>query len=326
MPFPGLRVCEDDLTIAIRNSAAPNPAILMGLSPVKRFTIADGDLGTSQTIDKIRKLVHEGMTDQLVNRTAIAIVQQAGVQQFNFAGEIQAIYNWVAGNVRFVRDVFGVETLRTAREILTTRAGDCDDINATLLPALLMTVGAHVRLVTISSDPRDPNTFTHIYCEAELPNGQWIPIDSARRNAAFGRGPQHFYRMRRWSLTDSYHEDVGPGHGAQAPSPAGSSRMGLSGYFKDYLGDWEDILGSIAPIVSAAGSATANIINSLQPRFVPSGYAQNPASGQYVPVTPQGTLVASSGQGGIFTSASGTIPNWMLYGGLGLLALLVLRK
>jgi len=36
----------------------------MGLSPVKRFTIADGDLGTSQTIDKIRKLVHDGMTDQ----------------------------------------------------------------------------------------------------------------------------------------------------------------------------------------------------------------------------------------------------------------------
>jgi len=34
-----------------------------------------------------------------------------------------------------------------------------------------MTVGAHVRLVTISSDARDPNTFTHIYCEVEGPRG-----------------------------------------------------------------------------------------------------------------------------------------------------------
>jgi len=298
----------------------------MGLSPVKRFTIADGDLGTAQTIEKIRKLVHDGMTDQLVNRTAIAIVHQAGVQQFDFLGEIRAVYNWVAANVRFVRDVFGVETLRTPREILTTRAGDCDDINATLLPALLMTIGAHVRLVTISSDPGDPNTFTHIYCEVEGPNGQWIPIDAARRNAAFGRGPQNFFRMRRWSLVDNSFEDVS---GAQAAAPAGTARMGLSGYFHDlkgYLGDWEDILGGIAPVISAAGSATASIINSLQPRIVPPGYAQNPATGQLVPVTPQGTLYAQSYPGGISTSASGTIPDWMLYTGLGLAALFLLRK
>lgn len=293
----------------------------MGLSPVKRFTIADGDLGTSQTIEKIRKLVHEGMTDQYINRLAIAIVRQSGAKQFDFTGEIRAIYNWVAGNIRFVRDVFGVETLRTPREILTTRAGDCDDINATLLPALLMTIGCHVRLVTISSDPRDPNTFTHIYCEVEGPRGEWIPLDSARRNPAFGRGPQNFFRMRRWSLTDSSHEDLTAGGQTRSPE-----RMGLSGYFRDHLGDWEDILGSIAPVISAAGSATANIITSLQPRIVPSGFVQNPATGQVIPLTPQGTLVASSGQGGIFTSASGTIPDWMLYGGLGLLALLVLRK
>src|SRR5258708_29536930 len=126
--------CEGDLTLAIRNAAATPNAAVMGLSPVRRFNIADGDLGTSQTIDKIRKLVHDGMTDQLVNRAAIAIVQQAGVQQFDFLGEIRSIYNWVASNIRFVRDVFGVETLRTAREILATTAGDCDAITSIPLP------------------------------------------------------------------------------------------------------------------------------------------------------------------------------------------------
>jgi len=135
----------------------------MGLSPVKRFTIADGDLGTSQTIDKIRKLVHDGMTDQYVNRMAMPSCARPGSPSST-------------SRVRYARSTTGCQQTSalcvtssawrrcaTPREILTTRAGDCDDINATLLPALLMTVGAHVRLVTISSDARDPNTFTHIY-------------------------------------------------------------------------------------------------------------------------------------------------------------------
>ncbi len=295
----------------IPRARSANPALRPVANQVQRFTIADGDLGTAQTIDKIRKLVHDGMTDQLVNRLAISIVQAAGVQQFDFVGEIHALFNWVCANFRFVRDTFGIETLRSVREILQVRAGDCDDINAILLPSLLGAVGVHVRLVTISADPQDPNTFTHIYCEAELPNGQWLPLDAARRNPAFGRGPNFYFRKRVWEILDRRYQDVGQ----------------LSGYFRTGMGDFEDIASGISDILTAGTTGAASIIRSLslpQP-VASSGFAVNPANGQLVPISPQGTLVASSGQGGVNLNAIGSIPNWMLYGALALGVALIMR-
>lgn len=291
-----------------------SPATVLGLSPVRRFTIADGDLGTEQTIARIRKLVHDGMTDQLVNRTAIAILQQSGVPQFDFVGEIRAIYNWVKQNVRFVRDIYNVETLRTAREILLVRGGDCDDINSILLPSLLLTIGANVRLVTISANPEDPRNFSHIYCEVELPDSTWLALDAARVNPAFGRPPNYYFRKRVWSLSDSSYKDM----------------RGLNGYFRDrnYMGDFTDIAKGIADLIGAGGTAAASIIRATGggSQIVPSGFAVNPATGQLVPVNPSGTLFATSAPGGVIASAAGTVPNWLLYGGIGLLALLVLRN
>jgi hypothetical protein len=301
------------LTVRTATLPAAHPrhnAAVMGLAPVQRFTIGDGDQGTAQTIERIRTLVREGMTDQLVNRTAIAIVQRSGVQQFDWLGEIRAIYEWVLGNVRFVRDVFNIETLRTAREILLVRAGDCDDINSILLPSLLSTIGAHVRLVTISANPEDPKAFSHIYCEVELPSGQWLPLDAARRNPAFGRGPQNYFRKRVWSLTEASYRDM----------------RGLGGYFRS-MGDFEDIASGISDLIGAGGTATANIIRALNvPQAVPPGYAQNPVTGQLVPLNPNGSLVATSQPGSVFASASGSIPTWAIYGGIAMLFVMVMKK
>ena len=286
-------------------------AVVLGLAPVQRFTIADGDRGTAQTIAKIRKLVHQGMTDQLVNRVAIGIVR--GVPQFDFAGEVKAVYSWVLANIRFVRDVFNVETLRTAREVLTVQAGDCDDINAVLLPSLLLTIGANVRLITISANPEDPETFSHIYCEVEMPDGGWLPLDCARRDPAFGRGPRYYFRKRAWSLTDSAYRDL----------------RGLGSYFRDFrrLGDFSDIAGSVAQLISAGGTAAANIIRSTTaPQFVPQGYTTNPFTGQVVPLNPAGSVALTSAPGGVLASGSGSIPNWMIYAALGVGALILLKK
>jgi hypothetical protein len=296
-----------------------------GFAPVhqKSFMIGDGDLGTAQTIDHIRRLVHDGMTDQLVNRLAITIVRRSGVAQFDFVGEMWALYTWVLQNIRFVRDTFGVETLRSAREILQVQAGDCDDINGILLPSMLLAIGAHVRLVTISSDPQDPQTFSHIYCEVELPNGQWLPLDAARRDPAFGRGPRHYFRKRVWEILEKKYRDV----------------SGLSGYFRSGMGD--DLTGTVddgsdgfdwsglASVLGAGGTAAGNIIRAVTGQPVAStGFAINPATGQAVPVsvTPQGTFIATSVPGGVQTAAAGTIPTWMLFGALGLGAFLLMRQ
>lgn len=313
----------------VRNATPPQPGVLLGLSPVKHIRLSDGDQGTVETIAQIRKLVHQGMTDQAINRAAIGIVRAAGIQQFDFAGETRALFEWVKNNIRFTRDIAGIETLRTAREILTIRAGDCDDI-VLLLASLLSTVGHNVRLVTISSDPTAPRTFSHIYLEAEMQDGSWIALDSARRNAMFGRGPQRYFRKRIWSLTENDHRDVSGLAGypstqrsAVSTQPRTRTRIRRRRLGDDGGFDW----GSFIPqIIGAGSSAAANIITALNTPQIRPTFTTNPATGLPVGVTPQGTLIANSQPGGVGLSAAGSIPTWMIYGGLGLLAFLVVRK
>jgi len=291
------------------------------LSPVRRMSMPGGDRGTEFTVAKIRELVHQGMTDQLINRQAMAIVHAAGVQAFDFVGEIRVVFDWVRRNIRFFKDIDGVETLRTAREILTIRGGDCDDINAVLLPSLLLTIGHSVRLVTISSDADAPGVFSHIYCEVEI-GGQWVPLDAARRDPAFGKGPRSYFRKRIWSLTEDRYRDVS---GLGSYYAQGRTRSGRRQMRR--LGDFSDILDSIAPVIQNVGTATANIINATNGgiRANVPGFAVNPATGQLVPIGPNGQLVVSSAPGGVFASGAGSIPNWLLYGGMGLGAILLLQ-
>lgn len=291
------------------------------LSPVRRMTMPGGDRGTEFTVAKIRELVHQGMTDQLINRQAMAIVHAAGVQAFDFVGEIRAVFDWVRRSIRFFKDIDGVETLRTAREILTIRGGDCDDINAVLLPSLLLTIGHSVRLVTISSDADVPGVFSHIYCEVEM-GGQWVPLDAARRDPAFGKGPRNYFRKRIWSLTEDRHRDVS---GLGSYYMQGRTRSGRRQMRR--LGDFSDIASGIAELVGSAGSATANIINATNGGIRASipGFAVNPATGQLVPINPQGQLQVSTGPGGVFAAGAGSIPNWLIYSGMGLGAFLLLQ-
>jgi Transglutaminase-like superfamily len=212
--------------------------------------LSDGDAGTAETIDVIRRLVDQGVKDPVVNRTAIAILQAARVRSYDFLGEIRAIYNWVRQNIRFVRDISGKETLRTPREILEVRAGDCDDINAILLPALLGTIGVPTRVVTVASHPAAPDQFSHIYAEAQLAGG-WIALDAARRNPRLGRAPENYFRKRVWMLNSGEYVDV---RGLGYYAPAG---MGF---------DW----GTFASSISQIGTGiAAPIISAIR---APSSY------------------------------------------------------
>jgi hypothetical protein len=176
------------------------------MPPLYAAPLLAGDAGTAQTIDKIRQLVDDAWKDSFINRSAIDIVRQAGVQQYDTRGQVMALYNWVRTNMYFVNDPVSKEALRPARELLAMQAGDCDDINAILLPALLGSIGHECRLVTIAADARDPSVFSHIYSEVNI-DGEWIPIDAARPGAQYGKAPERWSRRAHWSLTDSSHSD-----------------------------------------------------------------------------------------------------------------------
>lgn len=286
---------------------ATAPGFTLGSEP-----LAEGDAGTEQTVRWIRHLVNEGIRDPLVNKTAGSILRAAAVAPYDELGEIRALFAWVldARNIRFTKDPDGKETLRPASTILEWGFGDCDDINAILLPSLLGTVGYRTRLITIASDARAPETFTHVYCEV-LYRGQWIPLDAARKNTRFGSAPSRQYRARAWSLVADEHEDL---RGLAGMGDCRNCRRGLGSQMRlgrtyPSSGLGQD-LSDIAQAITAATSGAANIIRSTsgQPQFVlPSASSYPPPPGYGAP------------------SASGSLqvsPTLAIVGGLVLLALL----
>src|SRR5258708_5940357 len=147
--------------------------------PLYATPLLGGDAGTEQTIWKLRGLIDDAWKNSYVNRTAIDIVRNAGVQPYDSWGQIRAIYNWILANFYFVNDPVTKEALRPTTELLDLMAGDCDDINSNMLPALLGTIGYETRFITIAADPEHPDSFSHIYVEV-FQDGQWYPLDASR--------------------------------------------------------------------------------------------------------------------------------------------------
>lgn len=262
----------------------------------RTLPLSDGDIGTAQTIAHMRQLIDAGIKDQQVNRTAIGIVWQT--PQFSETPKAQAIYQWCQQNLRFVTDMVGKETLRSARETLTVRAGDCDDFTI-LIAALLGTIGIRSRAVTVSSHAEDPQSFSHIYPEAFV-DGRWIAMDIARPGAQFGLSPQTYFRKREWDLFQNHFQDVsglsgymgcGCNSGARALGAYAPVRRGRLGRIHGMrgLGDDGDFTSDVAAVgqvltpqlVGAVTQGTASIVAATS--GVPPGYGYNSA-GQLVPI------------------------------------------
>jgi hypothetical protein len=248
----------------------------VGAWQTSTIPLADGEAGTAQTIRLIRGLIEHGVKHPLIRRTATNILQ--GIPPYNDAGEVSAIFHWVLQNIRFTKDMVGVghgiETLQPAASILETKAGDCDDINAILLPSLLGSVGYETRAVTIKSNPEDPENFSHIYIEVNV-NGQWIALDAARPDAAFGRAPEVYWSIHRWPLT-------GGGEMLGRHNPRGPIRRRTFPRFGMGDFDWTAFAQTALKSAPAIEQGAAQIVSAANmPQYSPYGltsqYAVAPA-------------------------------------------------
>jgi len=113
--------------------------------------------------------------------------------------QAEAIFRAVKRNIRF-RGEYS-ETVQTPLVTLQVRAGDCDD-HATLIAALLRSIGIPARFKTISTDPLNPDTFTHVYALAGLRRGnkivQWLPLDTTVPWSSPGWEAPRALRARIW--------------------------------------------------------------------------------------------------------------------------------
>lgn len=272
-----------------------------GSYQTKTYMLPDGDPGTARTMDLIRRLVAQGIKDPRVRRAAVEILHSAGAAAHNETAEVQAIFQWVLSNIRFTKDMVDREMLQPAADILITRAGDCDDINAILLPSLLGAIGYATRAVTIKANPEDPESFSHVFLKVYLPaSGEWLSLDAAQPGASWGAAPEQYWAAAEWPLTDSARS-----LGSLFPRPGARRSRTPLGQF-----NWSSLLQSVPSIESGA----AQIVSAAnQPQF-PYGIYPTTQTGAVAP----GTFGVTA-TGGISTSV-------LLVAGLGIVALLMLSR
>jgi hypothetical protein len=118
-----------------------------------------------------RSMVVRGMVDRLVSR----------LQPKDYAGEIVAIRNWVAENIRYVNDPLHVElikdpeTLVDEYEQMGVASGDCDDI-CCCIATFALTLGRDAQYVPVGFGAR--GHYTHVFARILEPRTRiWIICD-----------------------------------------------------------------------------------------------------------------------------------------------------
>ena len=143
-----------------------------------------GTAGIRQTLRYMRDAVRAGIRDpnMRARNQALAIVK--GVAPKDFRGEVVAVWDWVRENIRFVRDIRGIETVATPARTLDIGQGDCDDM-AVLVSALLESLSHPTRFVAVGFRPGE---LSHVFTESRI-GDRWVPLETSVDGAYIGWYP-----------------------------------------------------------------------------------------------------------------------------------------
>lgn len=130
--------------------------------------------------DYVRNAVRD--PNMIVRNTAIEITRSCPSKDFRC--EMEHVYEWVKENIRFVRDINGVETLQTPARTIALGVGDCDD-HVSLISALLESIGHPTRFVAVGFYPGE---FSHVFTETRL-GEKWIPLETTVPGVQIGWYP-----------------------------------------------------------------------------------------------------------------------------------------
>lgn len=133
--------------------------------------IPDGPEGVRVTLELMRGLAKAGRINPEVRATADGLVR--GLGQQDFTGEVNALFQYVRDQIRYIQDPNDVERLSAPEITLADGSGDCDD-KAVLLASLLESIGHPARFVAVAFTP---DNFEHVYVETKI-GARWIPLES----------------------------------------------------------------------------------------------------------------------------------------------------
>lgn len=164
-----------------------------------KFKLSGGFSAAIETAKFISKLANLYKKNKLIRDLSVQIVSP--VKSHDFLEEIKRIFYWVQKNVRYVRDIVGVETLQIPLVTLPPNygdigigAGDCDD-QVLLLASMLLSIGVrnmYARIVTYSAQDKE---YKHIYLIV-VQGGKVYSLDPIAKDKPFG------YEVKYYSKQD----------------------------------------------------------------------------------------------------------------------------
>lgn len=139
---------------------------LGSLPKAKERELQNSDRGNLQTVEIMRGIANSRASHPLVRGLSLKILEQKGINSHDFLLEAKALAEFVQKEVRYVRDIYGVEQLHDPlymiKEIQKGSAqGDCDDM-ALLLASMLLSVG-HAPYFAIVRYNNRVGPYNHIY-------------------------------------------------------------------------------------------------------------------------------------------------------------------
>jgi transglutaminase-like putative cysteine protease len=150
----------------------------MSNNPYALMKIPDGVEGIRTTLKIMSAIVTKYKASKFARELVIKILKDAGVPQYtpsgkkNWVGQIRAIHNYVKNDIRYIKDVDGVETVQTPPQTYRLGHGDCDD-KSVLAATLLKAIGHPARFKAVGFAP---GIYCHVYPQTKIA-GKWITME-----------------------------------------------------------------------------------------------------------------------------------------------------
>jgi hypothetical protein len=159
--------------------------------------------GAPQTVSVIGEAALSSQRDYNLRLFVEHVV--GGLPSKAYLDEYLALYYFVLGNTRYMRDPRTVELVRAPYVVAAELAAgkkpslDCDDMSA-LLAAMILMCGGQVRVVTVAFRNmffRGQRQFSHVFVQAREPrSGVWITLDPV----AAGKTKQMLGRVKAFKF------------------------------------------------------------------------------------------------------------------------------
>lgn len=143
--------------------------------------IPSGKAGTLVTLRSMSLMVRQYKKSLPIYLRARDIVQN--VLGKDFVGELRMVQGWVRENIRYTRDIRGVESIQTPIKTLEIMQGDCDD-QSVLVASLLESMGHKTRFVAMGFAP---GKFSHVFTQARV-GPSWLSVETTE-NVGIGWKP-----------------------------------------------------------------------------------------------------------------------------------------